>query len=183
MSSGAAQVAQPQHFRYVLGRVPTSVVVVTAVDAAGPVGMAVSTFTSVSLDPPLVGFLAAASSTSFPRIRAAGCFCTNVLSASQQEVCLAFAASGGDKFAGLNWRPAGSGAPLLDGVVAWIDCDIAAVYRLGDHFIVLGAVRGLDVCSDAPPLLFHRGVYGAVEWGSADRPAPSAGGSDKGGSR
>lgn len=160
MTSGTAREARPEHFRYVLGHVPTSVVVITAADAAGPVGMSVGTFTSVSLNPPLVGFLAAASSTSFPRIRAAGCFCANVLSAGQEDVCRAFAASGGDKFAGLTWRPAGSPAPVLDGVVAWIDCDIAAVQPAGDHFIVLGAVHGMDACSDRPPLLFHRGGYG-----------------------
>ena len=74
----------PARFRQVLGHLPTGVVVVTAIDDEGPTGLAVGTFTSVSLDPPLVGFLPAASSTSFPRIRAAGSFCANVLAAGQQ---------------------------------------------------------------------------------------------------
>jgi 3-hydroxy-9,10-secoandrosta-1,3,5(10)-triene-9,17-dione monooxygenase reductase component len=154
---------QPRHFRRVLGHLPTGVVVVTAVDGSGPVGMAVGTFTSVSLDPPLVGFLPSASSTSFPRIRDAGSFCANVLAAHQEAVCRAFATSRGDKFAGLRWHPANSGAPVLAGVLAWIDCDIEVIHPAGDHFIVIGAVRELDVSSTtSPPLLFHLGEYGAA---------------------
>lgn len=163
MSGNVTMPAHPEHFRRVLGHLPTGVVVVTATDGAEPVGMAVGTFTSVSLAPPLVAFLPAANSTSFPRIRAAGSFCANVLAADQEPVCRAFATRGGDKFADLGWRPAGSGAPVLDGVVAWIDCDIAAVYPAGDHFIVIGAVRELDVSSGVPPLVFHRGGYSALK--------------------
>lgn len=162
-----------ERFRHVLGHLPTGVVVITAVDADGPAGMAVGTFTSVSLDPPLVGFLPALSSTTFPRIRAAGSFCANVLAADQEDVCRAFSVSGGDKFAGLGWHPAPSGAPVLDGVVAWIDCAIAGVQPAGDHVFVLGAVRDLDVSSGAEPLLFHRGGYGTVAgvatWSSPNR--------------
>ena len=84
-----------KRFRQVLGHYPTGVTVVTAVDADGqPAGMAVGSFTSVSLDPPLVAFLPDKSSTSFPRIRRASSFCVNVLSAEQENVCRAFAAKG-----------------------------------------------------------------------------------------
>lgn len=140
--------SRDSRFRSVLGHFPTGVVVVTALDAlCRPVGMSAGTFTSVSLDPPLVAFLAAVSSTSYPRIRASGSFCINVLSADQEPVCRSFAASGSDKFAGIGWRPAGSGSPLLDGVVAWIDCDIDIIHQAGDHDIVIGRVRDLDVAS------------------------------------
>ena len=67
---------------------------------------------------------------------------------------------GDDKFAGLGWKPAGSGAPLLEGVLAWIDCDIESVTEAGDHFFVLGAVRDLGVAEEGSPLLFFRGGYG-----------------------
>lgn len=161
-----------KRFRQVLGHYPTGVTVVTAVDADGrPVGMAVGSFTSVSLDPPLVAFLPDKSSTSFPRIRNASSFCVNVLSAEQEHVCRAFAAKGQDKFQGLSWRAAGSGAPILDGVVAWIDCGFEAIYESGDHFIVIGKVRELDVANHGMPLLFFQGGYGHFKPLSLTAPA------------
>jgi flavin reductase (DIM6/NTAB) family NADH-FMN oxidoreductase RutF len=151
----------PAKFRQVLGHFPTGVTVITAAAADGPVGLAVGSFASVSLDPPLVAFFPGRGSSSWPRIEAAGSFCVNVLSAAQEEVCRRFASKGEDKFAGLGWRPAGSGAPLLDGVLAWIDCDIESVAEAGDHYAVTGRVRELEVGVDeAGPLLFYRGGYG-----------------------
>lgn len=148
-------------FRRVLGNYPTGVAVVTAPGTDGPpAGMAVGSFTAASLDPPLVAFLPDKSSTSFPKIRAAGCFCVNVLASDQESVCRAFAAKAADKFAHLSWRPANSGSPILDGVVAWIDCDIEHVGEAGDHYVVLGRVRELDVAGEARPLLFFQGGYG-----------------------
>jgi 3-hydroxy-9,10-secoandrosta-1,3,5(10)-triene-9,17-dione monooxygenase reductase component len=151
----------PGHFRRVLGHFPTGVAVITAIDADGrPAGMAVGSFTSVSLDPPLVAFLPARSSSSFPRIRTASSFCVNVLAADQRDLCRAFASRGGDKFAGVSWRPASSGAPLLEGVAAWIDCDLASITEAGDHYFVLGRVRELDGAAEGLPLVFLRGEYG-----------------------
>lgn len=162
MSSPPARTnfASPR-FREVLGQYPTGVTVVTAIDGSGQAcGLAVGSFTSVSLDPPLVAFMPDRSSTSWPKIRAAGSFCINVLAADQETVCRAFASKAADKFAGLGWRPATSGAPILDHVVAWIDCDLDTVHEAGDHYIVLGKVRDLDVSSPVLPLLFFRGGYG-----------------------
>jgi flavin reductase (DIM6/NTAB) family NADH-FMN oxidoreductase RutF/DNA-binding IclR family transcriptional regulator len=148
-------------FRTVLGHFPTGVAVVTGMDADGqPAGMAVGSFSSVSLDPPLVAFMPDKSSTSWPRFRDSGSFCVNILGADQESVCRAFASRGGDKFADLAWRPAGSGAPLLDGVLAWIDCDTEIVHEAGDHFIVIGRVRDLDIGTPALPLVFFQGGYG-----------------------
>ena len=84
----------------------------------------------------------------------------NILAEAQEDVCRRFATKGDDKFLGLGWRPAASGAPLLDGVLAWIDCDIESVTDAGDHFCVLGRVRDLAVAHDGAPLLFFRGGYG-----------------------
>ncbi|MGQ0483238.1 MAG: flavin reductase family protein [Pseudonocardia sp.] len=151
----------PRQFREVLGNYPTGVAVVTAIAEDGrPVGMAVGSFTSVSLDPPLVAFLPDRSSTSFPRIRTAASFCVNVLAADQEALCRGFAVRGGDKFAGVSWAPARSGAPRLDGVAAWIDCDFESITEAGDHYIVLGRVRELHAPGDRPPLVFFRGGYG-----------------------
>jgi flavin reductase (DIM6/NTAB) family NADH-FMN oxidoreductase RutF/DNA-binding IclR family transcriptional regulator len=148
-------------FREVLGHLPTGVVVITAMKPDGqPAGMAVGSFTSVSLDPPLVAFLPARTSSSFPSIREASSFCVNVLSAKQEVVCRQFAVSGGDKFSGLDWTPSPSGAPLLDGVVAWIDCEFERVDEAGDHYIVLGRVTNLGTGVPTLPLLFFQGGYG-----------------------
>lgn len=147
-------------FREVLGHVPTGVTVVAARDAEGPVGLAIGSFTSVSLDPPLVAFLPARSSSSWPRIRATGVFCVNVLAEDQEHVSRTFATSGVDKFAGIGWEPTPvTGSPRLEGVLAWIDCTIEAVHPAGDHDIVVGRVRDLGVGQASGPLVFYRGGY------------------------
>ena len=152
-------------FRQVLGYFPTGVTVVTAATDDGPVGLAVGSFTSVSLDPPLVAFCPGRHSTSWPKIRDAGAFCVNILAADQQDTCAVFAGKADDKFAGLRWQEAaGSGAPILDDVVAWIDCRIDAVHEAGDHWIVVGEVRALDIVrDDASPMVFCLGGYGRFE--------------------
>ncbi|MGE4321414.1 MAG: flavin reductase family protein [Sphingobium sp.] len=149
-------------FRRVLGHYPTGVCVVTAVEADGaPTGMVVGSFTSVSLDPPLVAFFPDRKSTSWPRIEKVGKFCVNVLGSDQQPLCRQFAASGTDKFAGVTHRVSANGSPILDGVVAWIDCTLDVVHEGGDHFIVLGRVVALEVDRPTSPLLFFQGGYGA----------------------
>jgi DNA-binding IclR family transcriptional regulator len=107
-----------------------------------------------------VAFLPARASSSFSTIRGARSFCVNVLSAKQEAICRQFAVSGGDKFAGVDWSSAPSGAPILDGVVAWIDCDFDRIDEAGDHYIVLGRVRGLGTGVPTIPLLFFQGGYG-----------------------
>jgi flavin reductase (DIM6/NTAB) family NADH-FMN oxidoreductase RutF len=150
----------PAWFRQVLGQYPTGVSVVAAIGPSGPVGLAVGTVTSVSLDPPLVGFLPGKTSTSWPAIEAAGRFCINVLSDAQEHLSRSFATKDPDKFRGIRWRPSPSGTPILDGVTAWIDCCIESVYEAGDHYIVIGRVDSLDVERTLLPLLFFQGGYG-----------------------
>jgi flavin reductase (DIM6/NTAB) family NADH-FMN oxidoreductase RutF len=148
-------------FRRVLGHYPTGVCVITAVEeGAAPAGLVVGTFTSVSLDPPLVAFFPDKKSNSWPRIQKAGKFCANVLASDQQDICRRFSTSGGDKFAGITHRLSANGSPILDGVVAWIDCDLYATHDAGDHLIVLGEVKELEVETPNRPLLFFQGNYG-----------------------
>ena len=148
-------------FRRVLGHYPTGVCVVTAIEPDGsPAAMVVGSFTSVSLDPPLVAFLPDRSSTSWPKIERSGKFCVNVLGSHQEDLCRRFSARGSDKFAGLDYRQSTLGSPVLDDIVAWIDCTLHDVYEAGDHLIVLGRVRELDVERAEQPLLFFRGKYG-----------------------
>jgi flavin reductase (DIM6/NTAB) family NADH-FMN oxidoreductase RutF/DNA-binding IclR family transcriptional regulator len=157
-SGGAVEGA---HFRQVLGQYPTGVCVVSAIGPDGrPVGLSVGSFASVSLDPPLVAFMPDKRSSSWPKIRPAGAFCVNVLSVEQEGLCRVFASKAVDKFAGVAWRPASSGSPVIEGAVAWIDCDLERVDAAGDHEIVLGRVRDLGMGGDALPLLFFRGGYG-----------------------
>ena len=148
-------------FRRVLGHYPTGVCVVTAVDPqGGAVGMVVGSFTSVSLDPPLVAFFPDKSSATWPRIERAGRFCVNVLASDQQELCNRFAAKGANKFVGLTYQLSANGSPVLDDVVAWIDCNLYAVYEAGDHFIALGEVVELETVRADRPLRFFQGKYG-----------------------
>ena len=149
-------------YRQVLGHFPTGVVIVTAMSDGAPAGLSVGSFMSVSLDPQLVAVLPAKTSTSWPKIAAASSFCINILAASQQELSRRFAVSGGDKFAGVAWHPAPSGAPVLDGALAWIDCEHERTVEAGDHLIVLGQVRVLDLdTSQTPePLIFFQSGYG-----------------------
>ncbi|MFJ4962861.1 flavin reductase family protein [Streptomyces sp. NPDC088729] len=151
----------PGEFRRVLGHFASGVTIVTARDADGPAGFACQSFASLSLDPPLVVFMVARTSTTWPRIARAGAFCVNILGAEQGPLCRGFAVSGADKFAGVAYADApATGSPLLDGVPAWVDCRVQAVHTGGDHLIVVGRVETLGAAADAEPLLFHRGVFG-----------------------
>ncbi|MGK2929358.1 MAG: flavin reductase family protein [Acidimicrobiales bacterium] len=147
------------HFRQVLGHFPTGVTVIAGMDSDEPVGLAVGSFFSLSMEPALVGFAVGKSSNSWSRMAAAGSFCVNILGDDQEDVCRVFATSGDDKFASIGWKPAESGSPLIDGTLAWIDCDIDAVHDGGDHHIVIGAVRRLDIGHEGDPLVFFRGGY------------------------
>ena len=149
---------EPREFRAVLAHVPTAVTVVTASHRGEPVGMTVNSFTSASLEPPLVLFCAARTSVTWPRIRAARRFCVNVLAAGQADLARLCARPHADRFAGVRWDDRACGPALTD-AVAWVDCELAAEHAAGDHVVVLGGVLGLDA-AEGPPLVFHRGRYG-----------------------
>ncbi|GAA2902317.1 hypothetical protein GCM10010517_68210 [Streptosporangium fragile] len=154
--------ADSRWFRSVLGHFPTGVVAITAIDPASgePCGLAANSFTSVSLDPPLVAFCVAHTSTSWPRLRAARVQTVNVLAEHQQPVCAALAGRGGDKFAGLDWSDSPAGNPVISDTLAWLDCSIEAEHPAGDHVIVVAKVHELGVQGDGGPLVFFRGGYG-----------------------
>lgn len=156
----------PNEYRRVLGHFPTGVTVVTGVDDAGPAGMAIGSFASVSLDPPLVMFCPGNTSASWLRIKETGSFCVNVLGKDQKEVCGVFAGKSDDKFAGIDWTTATTGAPVIPGSIAVIDCEIHSILDGGDHDIVVGLVTSMSTADDAAergPLLFFQGGYGRYE--------------------
>jgi flavin reductase (DIM6/NTAB) family NADH-FMN oxidoreductase RutF len=160
---GAVEVVDPRVLRDVLGHFASGVTVVTASTAAGPIGFTCQSFSSLSLDPPLVVFAPARTSSTWPQLRAIGRFCVNVLAEDQTDLSGTFARSGVDKFAGVHWRPSRLGQPMLDDVVAWIDCELWAEYDGGDHTLVAARVLDLGADPDRRPLLFHRGSYGLLE--------------------
>lgn len=146
------------HFRHVLGHVPTAVSVVTAMTPEGPVGVTVGSFTSVSLDPPLVVFYSGLHSATAAAIVASGEYCVNVLAEDQQDVCSAFAGRSTDRFASGSWESQPGRPPRLHGALAWIECSVEAGTPAGDHVAVLGRVHSLAL-ADRPgrPLVFYRG--------------------------
>jgi 3-hydroxy-9,10-secoandrosta-1,3,5(10)-triene-9,17-dione monooxygenase reductase component len=146
-------------FREVLGHFATGITIVTALEDGVPVGFSCQSFAALSLDPPMVVLAPARTSTSWPRIRAAGAFCVNILGEHQEAVCRAFAISGGDKFSGVGWRPGLTGAPVIDGSLAVVECQLGDIFDGGDHEIVTGLVVSLEV-GEGGPLIFYRGGFG-----------------------
>jgi 3-hydroxy-9,10-secoandrosta-1,3,5(10)-triene-9,17-dione monooxygenase reductase component len=152
----------PQLMRGVLGTFTTGVVVVTALGEQ-PLGFTCQSFASLSLDPPLVSFNPARTSSTWPRIREIGRFCVNVLAHDQAGLSERFARVGVDRFAGVGWSHSPNGSPLLHEVSAWIDCVLADEYDGGDHTIVVAAVQALQSNPRRHPLIFYRGRYAPSE--------------------
>jgi 3-hydroxy-9,10-secoandrosta-1,3,5(10)-triene-9,17-dione monooxygenase reductase component len=142
-SPDVPRIVDPQVMREVLGHFASGVTVVTAVTDDGPTGFTCQSFSSLSLEPPLIAFAPARTSLTWPRLRAIGTFCVNVLAEGQDDVSQNFARSGADKFAGVRWSPSAHGSPVLDDVVAWIDGELWAEYDGGDHSIVVARVLDL----------------------------------------
>jgi len=172
MSEPAEQSAafDAKEFRTVLGHFPTGVTIVSGLHAGTPRGFTIGSFTSVSLDPPLVGFLPMKDSTTWHAIEQSGSFCVNVLSRHQADLCWKFAKSEGEatRFDDVGWHAAPSGSPIIDRAVAWIDCALEEVYEMGDHYFVLGRVTALEADADHDgdgpfPLLFFKGTLGGFE--------------------
>ncbi|WP_258341384.1 flavin reductase family protein [Saccharopolyspora gregorii] len=149
----------PDEYRDVLGRFCTGITIVAGIGGGRPRGFACQSFSAVSLDPPLVLICPGRGSTSWPRIRAGGRFTVNVLAEHQGAVCAAFGSSGGSKFDAVDWRSGPAGEVLLDGVLAWIHCQIESIHDGGDHEIVVGRVTSLRAERGGRPLLFYRGRH------------------------
>jgi 3-hydroxy-9,10-secoandrosta-1,3,5(10)-triene-9,17-dione monooxygenase reductase component len=150
-------------YRTVLGHFATGVTIVTARNGDEPVGMACNSFTSVSLDPPLVLWCAAKSSSTWPQMQGAQHFAVNVLSEDDESVCRVFATKGVDRFEGIAHRRAVTGAPILADALAYVDCETESEYDAGDHVIVVGRVVEMGYATEGKPLLFYRGGYGRFE--------------------
>lgn len=156
MTSATAEIT-PELLRDVCGRWVTGVAVITGTSAAGgQLGLAVNSFTSLSLDPPLVLFCPGLRSRSWPGIRDTGRFAVHILSETQSHLMRLFARSGVNKFADVPLRPVADGLPALDGTVARLVCDVDQIHPGGDHEIVVGRVIAVDR-AERQPLLYYRG--------------------------
>ncbi|ACY99059.1 MULTISPECIES: flavin reductase family protein [Thermomonospora] len=174
---GHAAPPAPVEFRRAMAEFATGVTVVTGLDGGEPVGFACQSFASVSLEPPLVLFCADHRGRSWPRIRASGRFCVNILAEDQRELCERFGSSKGRKFQGLEWEPSPWGAPALPDVLLRVHAVVQDVHVAGDHDVVIGRVLS---CERPPgnegrrPLLFFRSRFGIDEPDAPIAPDPWA---------
>ncbi|MBT2231301.1 flavin reductase family protein [Nonomuraea sp. NEAU-A123] len=147
-------------FRTALAQHAAGVVIVTARPEGVPVGLTATSFSSVSLDPPLVSFYVDQSSTTWPWLRLADHFAVNVLAGDQHDLATRFARRGIDRFAApTRWRPGPHETPLLEDVSAHLICIPHTTVEIGDHTLVVGLVTAAST-TPARPLLYHRGQYG-----------------------
>jgi 3-hydroxy-9,10-secoandrosta-1,3,5(10)-triene-9,17-dione monooxygenase reductase component len=135
---------QPREFRDALGNYASGITIIAGLHSGEPVGFTCSSFTSVSIDPPLISFSVMSDSTTYPCIRDTGTFSVSVLGESQDDLASQFARKGTDKWADIAWTPTPNGNPVISESLAWLDCDIFAEHEAGDHYIVLGRVKTLS---------------------------------------
>lgn len=158
--------ADPRTLRDAFGCFATGITVITARDGSGnPVGITANSFASVSLDPPLISFCVARTSSTLPALLAAPGFAVNVLHVGQQLASTQFATRGGDRFAGLSWDAWDTGAPILRDSLASFECVLFAQHDVGDHVLVIGRVRRAAFEPAHDPLLYFRGGYRRVHLG------------------
>jgi 3-hydroxy-9,10-secoandrosta-1,3,5(10)-triene-9,17-dione monooxygenase reductase component len=153
----------PRSFRDALGRFATGVAFVTAAPDGEPAGLIVNSFTSVSLEPPLVSFCPARRSLTWSRMRRARRFGVNVLAGHHERFAKRATPAETDRFAGLDWAAGRGGVPLLADALASFECEIAAEHRAGDHWIVVGRVDEVRISPVSEPLVFFAGAFGGVQ--------------------
>lgn len=159
MSEPGRSASHHRELRRTLGSFATGVTVVTTLDDTGrPRGMTANSFTSVSLDPPLILVCVAKAAPICAAFQSAAGFGVNILSESQRDLSQRFATPMSNRFAGLSWRRGQVGAPLLDGSLAFLDCRMRERIEAGDHLILLGQVEDFGR-TEQPPLVFCRGAY------------------------
>ena len=151
----------PSIFREALGHFASGIAVITSHMDDEPIGFTCQSFYSVSMSPPLVSFSVMARSASYPKIRQAGRFAVNILSGEQVRISNQFARRGTDKWHGVEWQESPLGNPIIAGSLHWLDCEIHAEHAAGDHLIVIGEVKALNLQEAAAtqPLLYFKGQY------------------------
>lgn len=153
----------PDQFRDVMGRFATGVTVVTTVRHGRFNGFTASSFSSLSMEPPLVLVCLGTDAACHDAFARGDCFAINILSSEQTDLSVRFSSDVEDRFEGVIHEPWVTGAPILGGAIAAIDCRLHAVHEGGDHSILVGRVERLGpILDDAEPLIYYRGAYRAV---------------------
>ncbi len=148
-----------REIRNMMGHFATGVTVITTKDSAGKAfGLTVNSFTSLSLNPPLVIVCVDKTVDCYSCFDETKVFTVNVLSEDQEELSRRFSTKGLEKFEGIQWRMGENGAPLLEGVIGTIECKVTHSYEGGDHTIFLGEILSATAKEDRP-LLFFKGKY------------------------
>jgi flavin reductase (DIM6/NTAB) family NADH-FMN oxidoreductase RutF len=152
-----------QDLRQILGKFLTGVTVITTLDQhAIPVGFTANSFTSVSLDPPLVLVCMAQSAGLAPVFRRAGSYAINILSTEQETISNSFARKDADRFAAVNWQGKVTGSPVIDGCAAWLDCEMYEKIIAGDHMVLIGRIVDAEKTA-RHPLGYYQGRYCAID--------------------
>jgi flavin reductase (DIM6/NTAB) family NADH-FMN oxidoreductase RutF len=144
-----------EQLRCAFGCFPSGVTAVCALIDGAPEGMAASSFTSVSLSPPLVSVCIQNTSSTWPKLRRRPRLGVSVLSEGQDDACVRLSSKDGDRFAGLSWEAGRDGSVFIQDASAWLDCSLYDEVRAGDHTITLLLVHGLRAAPHTPPLIFH----------------------------
>lgn len=152
---------EPLSFREALGHYASGITIISSHVDGEPIGFTCQSFYSVSMSPPLVSFSVMSSSASYPKIRQAGRFAVNILSGEQVDISNQFARRGTDKWHSVEWQESPLGNPVIVGSLHWLDCEIHAEHAAGDHMIVIGEVKALNLqeAVATQPLLYFKGQY------------------------
>ena len=152
-----------QAFREVMGCLPTAVALVTGLDADNnPVGIVVGSFTSISLEPPLVGFFIGTRSRTWPEIERSGRFAASVIASSMAQGLAHFVANRDDRFSQIPLDRSPGGLPIPRDAAAWIECVVENSHRIGDHDLIVGRPLALAGRADSIPLVFHSRQFKVV---------------------
>ena len=149
--------------REALGNFVTGVTVITTRHQGELHGLTANSFSSVSLDPPLVLFSLSRTAECFSAFESSNFFAVNVLRSDQDAVSNRFATKDIDKWSGIAWRAGLGDCPLIDGAIATFECRIEARHAGGDHVIYVGEVVTFEQCRDSQPLAFFRGRYTGID--------------------
>jgi len=141
--------------RHAFSLYPTGVVAVCALAGGRPNGIAINSFSSISLDPPLVSISIANSSATWPKLKSAPRLGLSVLGAHQNDLCRQLSSKKTDRFDGVDWQATEAGAVLLAGAALWLECRPFRVFEGGDHMVELLEITRCEVFADVPPLVFH----------------------------
>lgn len=163
-------VQDPKLLKHAFGCFPSGVVVIAALGGGGPVGMAMSSFTSVSLSPPLVSVCVQETSQTWPRLRSCQRLGVSVLAEGHDEACMRLSSKAGDRFAGVPWESSEEGAVFINEAAAWMDCRLYDELPAGDHKIALLQIMGVMTEIERPPLVFHGSRFRSLAAGVTNVP-------------